>query len=229
MSPGYELGTLAGSPSVGDRAYTMIKDAILSLRLEPGVQIVETELAEHLGISKTPVRAALKQLEGEGFVTRIPYKGTFVADAGAGYAEEVLQIRAALEGLAAKLAPSRLSQEQLAEVDKWLARSEAAFDRGHLSESSMMGRRVHDAVIENCGNSRLILMIRNLDDHMQRIRSMSDCLLRRLDKSAREHRAILAAIEERDASQAEQALRSHIFRVLRDLGEDLSQKHLKTD
>ena len=104
MSASHQLGRVSDSVSLKDKAHAAIKDAILSFKLEPGAPLVETQLAEELGISKTPVRAALEELEREGFVTRILFKGTYVTEVTVKDLVEIFQLRAVLEGLATHLA-----------------------------------------------------------------------------------------------------------------------------
>ena len=119
--PTYQLEKVGAPLSLKDRAYAAIKEAILSLKLQPGTLLVETELARQLGISKTPVRDALQELEREGLVTRILFKGTYVTEVSARDAEEIFQLRAVLEGLAARLATPRLTPEDLARARQLLS------------------------------------------------------------------------------------------------------------
>ncbi|RIK34323.1 MAG: hypothetical protein DCC52_00995 [Chloroflexi bacterium] len=113
MSQTLTLSPLDGPTSLKDHAYQRIKDAILNLQLKPGAPLVEADLAEQLGVSKTPVRDALLELRREGLVTKIPYSGTFVSEITGKDIREIIQIRAVLEGLAARLATPHLSDAAL--------------------------------------------------------------------------------------------------------------------
>ncbi len=104
MERTFQLHRVTGPVSLKDKAYHAIKAAILSLKLKPGDPLVESDLAQQLGISKTPVRDALLELEREGFVTKVPFKGTYVTEITLKDVREVFQVRAVLEGLAARLA-----------------------------------------------------------------------------------------------------------------------------
>jgi DNA-binding GntR family transcriptional regulator len=203
--------------SLKDKAYAAIKEAILSLQLEPGKLLIEGELAEQLGVSKTPVRDALQQLEREGFVTRVLFKGTYVTDVTMRDMTEVFQLRAVLEGLAARLAAPHLSQQDLDEVDRALSSAEIALARGDLAECSRLGQTIHRTIIDKAGNERLALIIHNLDDHLSRFRILSDRIIGRLDKSVQEHRGIQAVLALREPAAAEQVMRDHLFSVLQDL------------
>jgi DNA-binding GntR family transcriptional regulator len=203
--------------SLKDKAYAAIKEAILSLKLEPGMPLVESELAEMLGISKTPVRDALQELEREGFVTRVLFKGTYVTDVTLQDMTEVFQLRAVLEGFAARLTTPLFTPEELEEVDRMLTASEAALAEGDLALCSELGQELHNAIINKVDNQRLAFINRNLDDHVRRFRVLSDRITGRLNKSVMEHRVVLDALYKRDPHAAEQAMRSHLSSVIQDV------------
>lgn len=213
----YQLEKVGEPISLKDKAYAAIKDAILSLKLKPGTPLVETQLAEELGISKTPVRAALEELEREGFVTRILFKGTYVTEVTLRDLVEIFQLRAVLEGLAARLATPLFSPEELDHIEHNLTAAEAALAAGDLPLCSQLGKSLHDAIIDKTESQRLILIIRTLDDHVQRFRMLSDQIGGRLNKSVREHRRVLEALRRQDPIAAEQAMRDHLYSVLQDL------------
>jgi DNA-binding GntR family transcriptional regulator len=212
-----QLEPVDASPSLKDKAYSAIKDAILSLRLEPGAAIVETTLAEQLGISKTPVRDALQELEREGFVTRAFFKGTYVTDVTMKDIREVFQLRAVLEGLAARIATPLFSDDELQAVAGHLEQARLALERGDLLRCSERGQKMHHAIRQKPDNERLAVIIGNLDDHLRRFRGLSDQISGRLNKSLVEHDRVLAALRQRDPDAAEQAMRDHLFSVLNDL------------
>ncbi len=211
--------------SLKDIAYSAIKEAILTLKLEPGMLLVESELAHQLGISKTPVRDALQELEREGFVTRVLFKGTYVTEVTVEDITEVFQLRSVLEGLAAHLAAPHFAPEELDRIEGYLTAAEAALAVGDLTLCSQQGQRIHEAIIDQADSQRLAQIIHNLDDHVQRFRLLSDRIGGRLDKSVVEHRRVLDALRRRDPAAAEQAMRDHLSSVLQDLsipGEPLS-------
>jgi DNA-binding GntR family transcriptional regulator len=217
MADTYQLEKVDSILSLRDRAYAAIKEAILSLKLEPGMPVVENDLAQQLGISKTPVRDALLELEHEGFVTRIQFKGTYVTDVTMRDVAEIFQLRAVLEGLAARLATPLLSTEELEQIDISLTAAEAALDEGDLALCSELGQCIHNAIIDKAGSQRLTSITHNLDDHVRRFRVLSDRISGRLNKSVKEHRRVQAALCQRDPAAAEQAMRDHLFSVLKDL------------
>jgi len=217
MEPAFQLPKITEPISLKDKAYDAIKSAILSLKLKPGEPLVESELARQLGISKTPVRDALLELEREGFVTKVLFKGTYVTEVTLKDVREIFQLRAVLEGLAARLAAPLFSPQEVEQMAENLTAAEAALAEGNLALCSERGKRFHDAIINKADNQRLTLIIRNLDDHVQRFRLLSDQISGRLNKSVKEHRRILAALRQRDPAAAEQAMRDHLSSVLQDL------------
>lgn len=217
MPTSYKLGQVESALSLKDKAYDIIKDAILTLKLEPGAALVETDLAQDLGISKTPVRDALQELEREGFVTRILFKGTYVTEVTIKDLEEIFQLRAVLEGFTSFLATGRFEKEEIDRLENYLQAAEAALAQGDLNLCSENGKKLHDAIINKADNQRLTTIIRNLDDHLQRFRLISDRIQGRLDTSVKEHHEIVNAIRRRDPAAAELAMRNHLFSVLADL------------
>lgn len=220
METTFQLPKVVGPVSLKDKAYKAIKSAILSLKFKPGDPLVESELAQQLGISKTPVRDALLELEREGFVTKILFKGTYVTEVTLRDVREVFQVRAVLEGLAARLATPLLSAEELEEADKIIAAAEAALSKDDIALCSEYGRRFHGLIINKTDNQRLQSITLNLDDHLQRFRLLSDQINGRLNKSLKEHRKILEALRSRDPIAVEEAVRGHFFSVLQDLSEE---------
>ena len=213
----YNLEKVSGPISLKDKAYAALKEAILSLKLKPGVPLVETQVAQELGMSKTPVRAALQELEREGFVTRILFKGTYVTEVTVKDVVEIFLIRAVLEGLAARLATPLFSSQELDQIEHNLTAAEAALTKGDLALCSKLGKSLHDALISKADSQRLVLIIRNLDENVQRFRAISDQISGRLNKSVKEHRRVLDALRQRDAAAAEHAMRDHLHSVLQDL------------
>jgi DNA-binding GntR family transcriptional regulator len=225
MEPTFQLPRVAEPVSLKDKAYKALKSAILSLKLKPGDPLVESDLAQQLGISKTPVRDALLELEREGFVTKVLFKGTYVTEITLKDVREVFQVRAVLEGLAARLAAPFFSAKDLEEGEKIITAAEAALAEGDIALCSEHGKRFHRLIIKKADNQRLQTIILNLDDHLQRFRLLSDQINGRLNKSLKEHRKILEALGRKDPLAAEETARGHLFSVLQDLSEEGEDAH----
>jgi DNA-binding GntR family transcriptional regulator len=203
--------------SLKDQAYLAIKRAILSLKLRPGEALVESELAQQLGISKTPVRTALHELEREGLVTKVLYKGTYVTEVTLRDVQEIFELRAVLEGLAARLAVPMLDESELTRAREFLRLMEEALKMADKDLASQYGKQFHDLILQNADNQRLQLILHNLDDHLQRFRLLSDQISGRLEKSLREHKRVLQALDQGDPDLAEQKIKEHLHSVLEEL------------
>jgi len=214
---GRKLRRIDSPLSFKQRAYTIIKEAILNLELEPGAPLVEAELSEQLGISKTPVRDALQELEREGFVVRVPFTGTYVAEITPKDVTEVFQLRGFLEGIVARQVAGSFMDEELDQLAANLEAAEVALREGDLALCSDRNRTLHDAIVDKVDNERLHAIIHNLDDHVLRFGALSDRIGGRLDVSLVEHHRILTALRDRDPVGAEEAMLDHYLSVLQDL------------
>jgi DNA-binding GntR family transcriptional regulator len=210
----------SGPISLTNHAYRRIKTAILSLELKPGEALIEGELAERLGISKTPVRDALTELRREGLVTKIPYSGTFVSKITPQDICDIMQIRARLEALAARLATPLLTEAELQELTDLITSELDAIAAGNTEFASKCNGEFHDVIIHKVQNQRLVSILENIGDQMKRIRALSSQLQGRLRKSAQEHELVLAALRDRDPDKAEEMLHMHMLSVLADLSRE---------
>ena len=195
--------------TLADQAYEVIKDAIVTLDLHPGDAIVEEDVAEQMGISKTPVRQALARLEREGLVVRIPYKATYVADLDPDDVADILELRAVLEGLAARSAVEAVDDATLDAAEAILDEYDAAVDANELEKAAEFGERFHKLVSGATTNRRAAAMLDMLGLQLQRLRAVSGHHHHRAVESGKEHRAILSALRARDAEGVEQAFRNH--------------------
>jgi DNA-binding GntR family transcriptional regulator len=215
-----ELERVTAPVSLKEQAYFAIKGAILSLKLKPGQALVESDLAEQLGISKTPVRTALHELEREGLVNRVLYKGTYVAKVNLKDVQEIFQLRAVLEGLAARLAAPTIDDSELAAGRDTLRLMEEAIAVGDRDLASQRGQQFHEMILQKADNQRLQVIVHNLDDHLQRYRLLSDQIKGRLEKSLGEHKRTLEALEQRDPDLSEEMSKSHLHSVLEALASE---------
>ncbi len=198
-------------------AYESIKKAILSFQLIPGETLVESELGRQLGISKTPVRDAFSRLEKEGLVVKYPYKGTAVSELNQQDLREIFELRAALEGFAARQAAMQCSAADLSALRDILGRHQKAAARQNLSEAERCNREFHKRILDCAGNLRLAGILANLEDHLHRYRTLANYQIGRIQKSVSEHELVLGALAARDAAGAERAMRQHMLSVLDDL------------
>jgi len=211
------LTPIDGPISLERLAYDAIKEAILSFKIKPGENLVESELASQLQISKTPVRDALIWLEKEGFVVRVPYKGTTVSEITHESMKNIFEIRAVLEGLATRAATPMITEDEIDELQLLVKKHGRAVHEGRLDDASRYNRQFHDLIVQKSPNPWLKQILANLDDHLRRYRTLSNFQAGRIGKSADEHQAILDAIIQHDAETADRSMEKHLLSVMEDL------------
>lgn len=187
-----------------------IREAIINGNLKPRERLMEIQLAEELGVSRTPVREALRKLELEGFIVMVPRKGAYVADFSFKDIADIFEIRAALEGLAAALAAERITDEELENMERLLVEKAEAITQQDIEKLVKVDTKFHDALYQASRNERLTTIISNLREQIQRFRSTSLANPGRGKISLDEHRDIVEAIQARDVQQARQAAQNHI-------------------
>lgn len=211
------LAVIRKPQSLKDLAHGSIKNAILTLRFQPGQALSNRDLASQLQISETPIRDALQELEQEGFVTRIPHKGTFVTEIDPKDIEETFQLRATLERLSVELTVPTLDPIAFDQMAALLNDAEKALADGEREQCSQLGYQFHQCFIRPADNRRLKVILQNLEDHHARFRRISDTLDGRLEKSQIEHRQIFEAAKAGDVEQVANAMYNHLVSVLADM------------
>jgi DNA-binding GntR family transcriptional regulator len=198
------------TPSRTEAVLDAIKHAILAGELSPGQALVETELAERLGVSKTPVREALKTLAGTGLVEMLPYKGAAVRRVDRELARAVYDRRLLLEPVA--VGRTALAGVSLAAAHAALDAADAALD---VAERSLANRAFHRVLYAGCGNPLLTAKLDELRDQTALVSSVAwSAQPASWQAEAREHREILAAAEAGDARLARSLARGHISSFL---------------
>jgi len=220
-------GSIPSLVSLTVQVYSILKRRIIDLELKPGEALVEAELAKQLGTSKTPVREALRTLEKDGLVVITPYKGSFVAKLVPEDMQEIYQVRGALEGMIARIAVKKFSDEQIREMELLQKKSESALAMGQIVEASNFGAQTHRYLLRNVYHRRIILAHNNLDDHLERFQRTLEQIPGRVAKSVVEHRRIVNAIVSRDADGACLAIISHAESFLAEYLADFKESSLK--
>jgi DNA-binding GntR family transcriptional regulator len=187
-----------------------IREAIKNGSLQPRERLMEIQLADELGVSRTPVREALRKLELEGFIVMVPRKGAYVSDLTMKDVADVFEIRAALEGLAAALAAERITEEELENMERLLVEKGEAINLNDIGKLVAVDTKFHEAMYQASRNERLSAIISNLREQIQRFRLTSLSIPGRKEDSLREHRNLLEAIQARDIQLARQLAQEHI-------------------
>lgn len=189
--------------------FESLREAIINGVLEPGERLMEIQLADEMGVSRTPVREAIRKLELEGFVVMIPRKGAYVAGVSDKDVTDVFEIRSALEGLAAGLAAERITDEEIEQMERMiLYRSGEAVDIEKIVEADT---DFHALVYQASRNDRLIANLANLREQIQRFRATSLSYPGRLKDAVEEHQAIAEAIISHNVEEAQSLAMAHIM------------------
>lgn len=193
-----------------DLVFESLKEAILLQQLHPGERLIELELAEELGVSRTPVREAIRRLEQEGLVVMLPRKGAYVAGISLKDIHEVYEIRAALEALALELAAKYITAEELEELKRQVHQEEVMTESNRLNEIIFIDSSFHDLIYQYARNSRLTQFVEILQEQFKRFRSLPLGNSARSNTALEEHQQIVEALACHDSVRAAKLAREHI-------------------
>ncbi len=211
-SPGLAVEPIDTSFSFKNKAYAALKNVIVSMdiyRSRHDIRLDERQLAQDFGISRTPVREAMAQLEREGFVRSVPRRGVYIVRKTKKEVIELITAWAALESMAARLITENAIDADIASLRRMFGTFENGQILAHLDEYSEVNIEFHQSIIRMSGNSVLIQMAENLFTHMRMIRRKTIVEKDRALKSIRDHMNIIEALEARDTERAEHLVRTH--------------------
>ena len=190
--------------------FQTLRQAILKGELKPGERLMEVALAERLGVSRTPIREAMRKLELEGLVVMVPRKGAQVASITEKDLTDVLEVRITLENFAIEKACTHMTEEDMDKL--WLASKqfERAIQEGDLVRIAEADQAFHEIIYQASDNARLLQVLTNMREQIYRYRLeyLKDELSR--DKLLEEHRRLTDAIRRRDAAQAQKISFEHL-------------------
>ena len=211
-----------------DVVFHTLRQAILKGEMEPGERLMEIQLAKKLGVSRTPIREAIRKLELEGLVTMIPRRGAEVAGITEKSLRDVLEVRRALEDLAVELAVERMNSDDIERLEAARIGFREALDAKDMIRIAQADELFHDAIYAGTYNDKLVQMLNNLRDQMYRYRLeyIKDTGKRQI--LLHEHEQILTAVKTRNITLARQTMREHIdnqeLTISRRLSEELLEK-----
>ncbi len=197
--------------SLQGRVYRKLREDILSGKYKEHEELREVAIGEELGVSRTPVREAFRQLELEGLIQIIPNKGAYVVGISWKDVGDIYQMRARLEGLAAGLAAANIKPKQLQEMEEAIYLSEFHARSEHMEHLPDLDNRFHDIIYESCGSKMLEKTLKELHQHVIRVRKMTLTNFFRGNASNKEHHQIMEAIKEGNAELAETLAREHMI------------------
>lgn len=196
--------------SMGSRVFHAIREDILNGKYEANEELKEKAIGDELGVSRTPVREALRQLELEGLVYIIPNRGAFVEGVSLKDLKEIYEIRTLLEGLCARWAAEKIKKEQIDALEETIFLTEFHRSKGNLDQVVEQDNRFHQILYDACDSKELTRVLKDYHHYLQRIRRVSLGDENRARASAMEHRRITEALIARDPAAAEESAREHI-------------------
>ena len=200
--------------SLRGRVYESIREDILSGKYEQNTELKETAIGTELGVSRTPVREALRQLELEGLVTIIPNRGAYVNAITAKDVKDIYNIRSTLEGLCARWGAEQVTKEQLDSMEEIICLTEYHTEKNNYEKLHELDNLFHEQLYE-ASNSRILQhVLSDLHDYVKRVRKATIAFQNRSVKSTQEHRAIFEAIRDKRPDLAEELARQHISRAI---------------
>ena len=209
MSDNLQLGMDEFLP-LRDVVFNTLRQAILTGELKPGERLMEIHLANRLGVSRTPIREAIRKLELEGLVTMIPRRGAEVAQITEKSMKDVLEVRRTLDALSAELACERISKEEEEALKQACLNFEAAVKTKDTKAIAKADVAIHDIIAAATGNQRLIQLINNLAEQMYRYRFEYIKDATQHERIIEEHRIIYESIVKKDKEAAAEMAKTHI-------------------
>lgn len=196
--------------SLRGRVFTKIREDILTGEYKKGEAIIESQVSRQLGVSRTPVREALRQLELEELVSIIPNKGAVVNGINAEDIRDIYMIRSRIEGLAARLCANTLTPELMDEFEEIIMLSEFHLEKGNLDQLVKLDNKFHSLLYEGSKSRILRHVLSDFHHYAQRVRKESLTATDRAKASIREHKAIVEAFKNGDGELAEKLTNEHI-------------------
>ena len=197
--------------SLRGRVFHKLREDILSGKYEENEELKEVAIGEELGVSRTPVREAFRQLELEGLIQIIPNKGAYVTGITEKDVQDIYMTRSLLEGLCAKWATEHITKEQLAEMEENVYLAKFHAENGHLEQLAELDNRFHDILYEACNSKMLEHQLKDFHQYVLRVRKKTLASASRGPKSNQEHEAILEAIKSGDGELAQQLANRHMI------------------
>lgn len=196
--------------SLRGRVFNRIREDILNGKYKEHEELKEVAIGEELGVSRTPVREAFRQLELEGLIQIIPNKGAYVTGITTKDVRDIYMIRSYLEGLCARWATDEITEDQMAEMEETIFLSEFHASKGHYEQMAEMDNRFHEILYESCNSKMLEHLLKDFHQYVLRVRKKTLSNSERGNQSNLEHRMIMEAIKAKDAERAEQLANQHM-------------------
>jgi len=196
--------------SLRGRVFNKIREDILSGKYKENDELKEIAIGEELGVSRTPVREAFRQLELEGLIQIVPNKGAYVTGITIEDVKDIYMIRSKLEGLCAAWACEHITDEQLEEMEENIYLAKFHAERGHFDQMAELDSRFHEILYESCNSKMLEHLLKDFHQYVQRVRKKTLSTTERGIASNHEHQMIMEAIKAKNPEDAERLATVHI-------------------
>lgn len=197
--------------SLRGRVFHRLREDILNGKYAENEELKEMAIGEELGVSRTPVREAFRQLELEGLIRIVPNKGAYVTGITEKDVKDIYMIRSLLEGLCARWATEHITKEQMEEMEENVYLAEFHAQKGHLEQLAELDNRFHDILYEACNSKILEHQLKDFHQYVLRVRKKTLANANRGPKSNEEHRQIMEAIRDKNPDLAEQLANRHMI------------------
>ena len=203
--------------SLRGRVFNKIRDDILSGKYKENEELREVAIGEELGVSRTPVREAFRQLELEGLIQIVPNKGAYVTGITVKDVKDIYMIRSKLEGLCAYWATFHITKEQMEELEENIYLSKFHAKKGHSEQIAELDNRFHEVLYEACNSKMLEHQLRDFHDYVLRVRKKTLSQFKRSTESTMEHEQIFEAIKNKQPQEAERLANQHIVNAYKNM------------
>ena len=197
--------------SLRGRVFHYLRENILSGKYKEGDELKEVAIGEELGVSRTPVREAFRQLELEGLIQIIPNKGAYVTGITQKDVKDIYMIRSLLEGLCARWACEHITKEQMEEMEENIYLAKFHAQKGHLEQLAELDNRFQDILYVACNSKMLEHQLKDFHEYVLRVRKKTLSNVNRGPQSNEEHEQIMEAIKAKDADKAEKLANMHMI------------------
>ncbi|EGW40467.1 bacterial regulatory s, gntR family protein [Desulfosporosinus sp. OT] len=195
---------------IRDSVFSILRNAILDKKLEPGQRLVERNIAEQLGVSRTPVREAIRKLELERLVTHIPRKGVIVSGFTKADIVEILLIRTSLEALICNIAAIKIKPRELERLDLLAMQISDEHRKGNFKKSNQLNDKFHEIIYRAAESPRLYDFLDTLREYIAKFTQVAYSKPGRPEEAWEEHKTIIEALRNHDSSGADAAAKRHV-------------------
>jgi len=200
---------------LSQKVYRVLKTKIVKGILKPKAKLLEGKIAQQLGVSRTPVREAIQKLIAEGFVKKTPNLSLSVIEISPFEYQEVLQVRATLEGLAARLLAKKITEIEIKQLQNNIEQTKDSVSANNLLAFTDLNFRFHNLIVNNCGNNYLKKILNDLHNKYPQYRMRTLGFAGRLDSALEEHRKILEALKKREEKNVDRLSQEHVKKSLK--------------